>query len=174
MQRPAPETSPAATASSTAAWQTKRASWARDAEALLAHANADSARLVLVGNVVQLGNVEPGRSFGQLEDHGMATFKLEKIVRQSNQHTRKAVEAMLAGDAEKAFAALDAGGRRIVEQPNTQTRQNVLAATSPRCPAMSGTERSSSIPLARVSRNSPTPFPPRSSRTARSATMPWL
>jgi ATP-dependent exoDNAse (exonuclease V) alpha subunit len=82
---------------------------------------------VLVGDVAQLGSVEAGRSFGQLQDHGMATFKLEEIVRQSNSRTREAVEAMLAGDAAKAFDALDAGGGRIVEQPDTQTRQAILA-----------------------------------------------
>jgi ATP-dependent exoDNAse (exonuclease V) alpha subunit len=100
---------------------------ARDGEALLAQAQAEGARLVLVGDVAQLGSVEAGRSFGQLQDAGMATFKLEEIVRQSNTHTREAVEAMLAGDAAKAFAALDAGGGAIIEQPDTQTRQAILA-----------------------------------------------
>lgn len=57
----------------------------------------------------------------------MATFRLEEIVRQSNPETRKAVEAMLAGDAQAAFVALDAGGGRVVEQPDTQTRQAILA-----------------------------------------------
>ncbi len=57
----------------------------------------------------------------------MATLVLDEIVRQTNRHTREAVEHMLAGDAEKAFAALDAGGGRIVEQPDTQTRQAILA-----------------------------------------------
>ncbi|WP_183129180.1 ATP-dependent RecD-like DNA helicase [Sphingomonas sp. PP-F2F-G114-C0414] len=100
---------------------------ARDAEALLAQARAEGARLVLVGDVDQLGSVEAGRAFGQLQDHGMATFRLEEIVRQSNPETRKAVEAMLDGNAQAAFAALDAGGGRVVEQPDTQTRQAVLA-----------------------------------------------
>ncbi len=57
----------------------------------------------------------------------MATFVLDQIVRQTDDQTREAVEAMLAGDAAKAFAALDAGGGRIIEQPDTQTRQAVLA-----------------------------------------------
>ncbi len=100
---------------------------ARDAAALLARAQEADARLVLVGDVAQLGSVEAGRSFGQLQDRGMATFKLEEIVRQSDAHTREAVEAMLAGDAAKAFAALDAGGGAIIEQPDTQTRHAILA-----------------------------------------------
>ncbi len=100
---------------------------ARDAEALLAQARNQGARLVLVGDVDQLGSVEAGRAFGQLQDAGMATFRLEEIVRQSNPHTKAAVEAMLDGDAKAAFEALDAGGGRVVEQPDTQTRQAVLS-----------------------------------------------
>jgi conjugative relaxase-like TrwC/TraI family protein len=82
---------------------------ARDTEALLARARKAGARVVLVGDVDQLGSVEAGRAFGQLQDAGMKTFKLDEIVRQPKGHTRTAVEAMLARDAEKAFAALDAG-----------------------------------------------------------------
>lgn len=100
---------------------------ARDAERLLAKARAQGARVVLVGDVDQLGSVEAGRAFGQLQDAGMATFKLEEIVRQSNPHTRRAVEAMLEGDATEAFRQLDAGGGAVIEQPDTQTRQDTLA-----------------------------------------------
>ena len=57
----------------------------------------------------------------------MATFVLDEIVRQTNANTREAVEAMLAGNAEKAFAAIDAGGGAIVEQPDAQTRLAVIA-----------------------------------------------
>ena len=85
---------------------------ARDTEALLARARKASARVVLVGDVDQLGSVEAGRAFGQLQDAGMTTFTLDEIVRQPKGHTRTAVEAMLARDAEKAFAALDAGIRQ--------------------------------------------------------------
>lgn len=85
------------------------------------------ARLVLVGDVDQLGSVEAGWAFGQLQEAGMATFKLEEIVRQSNPHTRRAVEAMLEGNAVEAFRQLDAGGGAIIEQPDTQTRQAILA-----------------------------------------------
>ncbi len=74
-------------------------------------ASMAGARVVLVGDVDQLGSVEAGRAFGQLQDAGMTTFKLDEIVRQPKGHTRTAVEAMLARDAGKAFAALDAGIR---------------------------------------------------------------
>jgi len=50
---------------------------ARDAEPLLARAQEAGARLVLVGDVAQLGTVEAGRSFGQLQDTGMKIYKLD-------------------------------------------------------------------------------------------------
>ena len=100
---------------------------ARDAARVLAHAQRTGTRLVLVGDVAQLGSVEAGRSFGQLQQAGMPTFKLEKIVRQTNTQTREAVEAMLAGDAKAAFAALDAGGGAVIEQRDDQTRIAFLA-----------------------------------------------
>lgn len=100
---------------------------ARDAERMLASAQKASARLVLVGDVDQLGSVEAGRSFGQLQDAGMPTFVLDQIVRQTNAHTREAVEAMLAGDAAAAFAALDRGGGAVIEQADTDTRIAVIA-----------------------------------------------
>jgi conjugative relaxase-like TrwC/TraI family protein len=111
------------------AWIVDEASMlsARDAERLLARARKAEARLVLVGDVAQLASVEAGRAFGQLQDHGMPTLILDQIVRQTNVHTREAVEAMLAGDAEKAFAALDAGGGAIIEHDEDDIRHAIIA-----------------------------------------------
>ncbi len=111
------------------AWIVDEASMlsARDAEQVLARARKAGARLVLVGDVDQLGSVEAGRSFGQLQDAGMLTFVLDQIVRQTNAHTREAVEAMLAGDANAAFEALDKGGGAVVEQPDSDTRIAIIA-----------------------------------------------
>lgn len=111
------------------AWIVDEASMlsARDAEQVLARARQAGARLVLVGDVDQLGSVEAGRSFGQLQDAGMPTFVLDQIVRQTNAKTREAVEAMLAGDAAAAFEALDKGGGAVIEQPDTDTRVAIIA-----------------------------------------------
>ena len=57
----------------------------------------------------------------------MPTHVLDQIVRQTNQHTREAVEAMLAGDAAEAFAALDRGGGAVIVQPDDQTRVAIIA-----------------------------------------------
>lgn len=100
---------------------------ARDSEALFSQAREADARLILVGDVRQLGSVEAGRAFGQLQEHGMATHVLDQIVRQTNAHTREAVEAILAGEAARAFDAIDRGGGRIVEQGDDALRYSAIA-----------------------------------------------
>jgi ATP-dependent exoDNAse (exonuclease V) alpha subunit len=100
---------------------------ARDAEQVLARARNAEARLVLVGDVRQLGSVAAGRVFGQLQDDGMETPKLAEIVRQSNPDTRRAVEALLAGNAEAAFAALDDGGGEVIQHADHDVRRARLA-----------------------------------------------
>lgn len=100
---------------------------ARDAEQVIARAQDAEARLILVGDVRQLGSVGAGRAFAQLQEHGMATAVLDQIVRQTNDHTREAVEAMLAGEAARALDAIDKGGGRIVEHPEDDIRHALIA-----------------------------------------------
>jgi ATP-dependent exoDNAse (exonuclease V) alpha subunit len=100
---------------------------ARAMERVMTAANAAQARVLLVGDAKQLGSVEAGAAFGQLQSAGMETFKLAEIVRQTNPLTREAVEAALDGDAKRALAALDRGGGRVVEVPDTATRMEALA-----------------------------------------------
>ncbi len=100
-----------------------------DTAQLFERARRTGNRLFLVGDVAQLGSVEAGRAFHQLQQHGMKTFTLDKIVRQTNPHTREAVEALIAGNATKAFASLDtaAGGRAIIEHDEADIRRALLA-----------------------------------------------
>lgn len=111
------------------AWIVDEASMlsARDSEALLSLAREADARLILVGDVRQLGSVEAGRAFGQLQDHGMTTHVLNQIVRQTNLDTKEAVEAILAGEAARAFGAIDRSDGRIVEQPDNAERYATIA-----------------------------------------------
>ena len=99
---------------------------AKDMAHLLGRAKRNGTRLVLVGDTKQLGSVEAGRAFEQLQQAGMPTFALEKIVRQTNEHTLAAVEALIAGDAAEAFARLDAGGGAITEHPDPDIRRAML------------------------------------------------
>jgi len=81
---------------------------------LLAGATLQNARVLLVGDEKQLGSVEAGRAFGQLQQAGMPTFGLTEIVRQSNEATKEAVYAALQADAGRALQAIERGGGEVV------------------------------------------------------------
>ena len=100
---------------------------ARDMAKLLGSAETANARVVLVGDVKQLGSVEAGAAFAQLQKAGMETARLAEIVRQSNPLTKEAVEASIEGDARKALAALDRGGGRIIEAADRDSRFAAIA-----------------------------------------------
>ena len=100
---------------------------ARDMAKLFVSADTANARVVLVGDVKQLGSVEAGTAFAQLQKAGMETARLAEIVRQSNPLTKEAVEASIEGDARKALAALDQGGGRAIEGGDRDTRFAAMA-----------------------------------------------
>ena len=87
---------------------------ARDTATLLESAEKTKARVILVGDVKQLGSVGAGAAFAQLQSAGMETAKLAEIVRQTNPLTKEAVEASIQGDARRALNALDGGGGKII------------------------------------------------------------
>ncbi|MDR7156297.1 conjugative relaxase-like TrwC/TraI family protein [Sphingobium xenophagum] len=100
---------------------------ARDTARLFELAEKHDARLVLVGDVKQLGSVEAGAAFAQLQRAGIETATLGEIVRQTNSATRDAVLASIEGDAKKALAALDRGGGAIVEGADRGERFAAIA-----------------------------------------------
>lgn len=112
-----------------AAWIVDEASLlsARDTARLFDLADKHDARVILVGDVKQLGSVEAGAAFAQLQGAGMETAKLGEIVRQTNNATKEAVLASIEGDARKALAALDKGGGQIVENADRAERFAVIA-----------------------------------------------
>ena len=112
-----------------AAWIVDEASLlsARDTARLFDLADKHDARIILVGDVKQLGSVEAGAAFAQLHGAGMETAKLAEIVRQTNTATKDAVLASIEGDAKKALAALDRGGGQIVESANRGIRFAAIA-----------------------------------------------
>ena len=120
------------------AWIVDEASMvsARDMAKVLGLAERAGARVVLVGDVKQLGSVEAGRAFGQLQEAGMTTFALDRIVRQTNELTREAVHATIAGDGRRALDALDRGGGCVREGGEPEDRRAAMArdyaAMSPR------------------------------------------
>lgn len=100
---------------------------ARDTARLFDLADKHDARVILVGDVKQLGSVEAGAAFTQLQGAGMETAKLGEIVRQTNDATKEAVLASIDGDARKALAALDKGGGQIVENAERAERFAAIA-----------------------------------------------
>ncbi|EKU74098.1 MobF family relaxase [Sphingobium yanoikuyae] len=112
-----------------AAWIVDEASLlsARDTARLFDLADKNDARIILVGDVKQLGSVEAGAAFEQLQRAGMETGKLGEIVRQTNAATKEAVWASIEGDAKKALAALDRGGGQIIENADRAERFAAIA-----------------------------------------------
>jgi ATP-dependent exoDNAse (exonuclease V) alpha subunit len=100
---------------------------AKDMSRLLGFAKMSGARIILAGDVNQLGSVEAGSAFAQLQDGGMETATLTEIVRQANPLALRAVEASLTGDAAAAFDALDKGGGRVVEIEDADARYAAMA-----------------------------------------------
>ena len=68
-------------------------------------------RVVLVGDVRQHQAIEAGRPFGQLQDAGMSTAKLDQIVRQKDPELKTAVENLARGDVPQGIRALRTQGR---------------------------------------------------------------
>jgi conjugative relaxase-like TrwC/TraI family protein len=100
---------------------------ARDAAAMLEAATKANARVILVGDVKQLGSVGAGAAFAQLQGAGMETAKLAEIVRQTNPLTKEAVEASIQGDARRALDALDRGGGKIISFADPSERMKAMA-----------------------------------------------
>lgn len=115
---------------------------AHDMAKLMASADKAGARLVLVGDVKQLGSVGAGAAFAQLQEAGMATAKLAEIVRQTNAETRDAVLASIEGHAGKALAALERGGGKVIEVATPDERLAVMAR---QYTAMSPAERAGTL-----------------------------
>jgi conjugative relaxase-like TrwC/TraI family protein len=100
---------------------------ARDMATLLETAEKANARVILVGDIKQLGSVGAGAAFAQLQGAGMETAKLAEIVRQTNALTKEAVEASIRGDARRALDALDRGGGRIIANADPIERMKAMA-----------------------------------------------
>lgn len=82
---------------------------------LLQRAGQSGARVVLTGDVRQLASVEAGAGFRQLQNHGMETYHLEEIVRQTNRGTRDAVYLSLMKKAKQALNRIQESGSVIKE-----------------------------------------------------------
>ena len=91
-------------------------------------------RVVLVGDSKQLDAVDAGKPFAQLQDAGMKTATMDRIMRQRDADLKAAVEASLAGEIGKAFDRL--GGNVAEVKPD-----NIAGAVAARWLRLSSDER---------------------------------
>ncbi|HEX3684971.1 MAG TPA: MobF family relaxase [Bryobacteraceae bacterium] len=83
-------------------------------------------RVLLIGDIRQHQSVEAGRIFAELQDAGMNTSKLEKIVRQKDEGLRQVVEAMAVGRIVDGVDML-ASQNRIHSVEHRQERLEAIA-----------------------------------------------
>ncbi len=88
---------------------------------LLQRAGQVNARVILTGDIRQLASVEAGAAFRQLQAHGMETYHLEEIVRQTNRGTRDAVYLSLMRKAKDALARIQESGS-VIREINEQNK----------------------------------------------------
>jgi len=81
---------------------------ARIMERLMQMAEADGARIVMLGDTGQTKAIEAGRPFHQLQNAGMATALMGDIIRQKKVELKEAVELAAHGKAVEALDVLDA------------------------------------------------------------------
>ena len=91
-------------------------------------------RLVLVGDRKQLGAVDAGKPFAQLQEAGMKTATMDEIMRQRDPELKEAVEASLSGDVRRAFEKL---GSNVAEV----NPDNLAGAAATRWLALSPEQR---------------------------------
>jgi len=99
---------------------------ARDMRDLMRASERAGARVVMVGDVAQLGSVEAGEAFGQMQDRGMETHVLDEIVRQRGDDAREAVESTIEGDARSAVEAIERSGT-VTEFESADDRRSQIA-----------------------------------------------
>jgi conjugative relaxase-like TrwC/TraI family protein len=92
------------------------------------HRLQDRDRVLLVGDTRQHQGVEAGRPFQQLQEAGMHTAHLDKIVRQKDPSLRQAVEELASGDTRVAIKHLYQQGR-VYEVPDRKERIDLIART---------------------------------------------
>ena len=82
----------------------------KDAQALLARATAEQARVIFVGDTRQLSAVEAGNPFKSLQAGGMLTAHLDQARRQQSYELRQAVQMISQGEVRAGIGVLKKAG----------------------------------------------------------------
>jgi conjugative relaxase-like TrwC/TraI family protein len=83
-------------------------------------------RVLVIGDTRQHQGVDAGRPFQQMQEAGMQTAQLDRIMRQKDPELLRAVQHLATGETEKGVALLAEQGR-ITEIPNAQDRVAAIA-----------------------------------------------
>jgi len=97
------------------------------------HRLKENDRVLLVGDTRQHEAVEAGRPYQQLQEAGIATARLDEIVRQKDPALKEVVEQLSRGNVREAIERLDTQGR-VHEIPDRDERLKEIAneyATKP-------------------------------------------
>ena len=98
---------------------------AKDAHRLLKKAQAQRARVILVGDIRQLSAVEAGNPFKSLQSAGIQTAYLEESRRQKTKALRAAVVCLSAGAQREGLDRLDKAGM-VHELKESQARHRCI------------------------------------------------
>lgn len=99
---------------------------ARDAHDMMKAITAEGARVVFMGDRVQLGAVQAGKPFAVLVDKGMSTEQMAEIVRQRDQDLRAVVEKAAVGRGAETVTQLEQSGR-LFEITDRSSRLDAVA-----------------------------------------------
>jgi conjugative relaxase-like TrwC/TraI family protein len=83
-------------------------------------------RVILVGDTHQHQGVEAGRPFEQLQQAGMRTAQLNRIIRQRDPDLKRTVEHLARGEVREAVERLSKSGR-VQEIPDAEARLAAIA-----------------------------------------------
>ena len=98
---------------------------AKDVHRLLKKAQAQRARVILVGDIRQLSAVEAGNPFKSLQMAGIQTAYLEESRRQKTEALRAAVVCLSAGEQREGLDRLDKAGM-VHELKDSQARHRCI------------------------------------------------
>ncbi|CAG9184045.1 MobF family relaxase [Cupriavidus respiraculi] len=96
---------------------------ARQLEQAMRLVERAGARMVMIGDPKQLGAIEAGKPFAQLQGAGMRTARISEIQRQADPELRRAVERAAAGEPGRSLHHL----REIREYADATARHSAIA-----------------------------------------------
>jgi len=99
---------------------------AADMTRLFEAADKTQSRVVLVGDVAQLGSIGAGAAFRQLQETGsIDVAKLDVVLRQQNEALKSGVYSSIDGDARTALEKIDLAGEVVQLDDATGRRQAI-------------------------------------------------